>query len=80
MPVDRLSVFACVMASALEVTNVADLKKEIDMDTLFSIGQLLALTGIAYGAYLCFPSVRKIDAPSRTDVTAAMQQLQVTLR
>ena len=75
-----MSAIACVMASALEVTNIADLKKEIDMDILFSIGQLLALAGIAYGAYLCFPSVRKFDAPSRTDVAAPMQQLRVTLR
>lgn len=75
-----MSAIACVMASALEVTNVADFKKEINMDTLFSIGQLLALAGIAYGAYLCFPSVRKFDASSRTEVTAPLQQLRVTLR
>jgi hypothetical protein len=35
------------------------------MDILLSLGQLLALAGLGYGAWLCFLHAGKYDAESR---------------
>ncbi|HXF68041.1 MAG TPA: hypothetical protein VNK67_15260 [Burkholderiales bacterium] len=42
------------------------------MDILFSLGQLLALAGLGYGAWLCFLHAGKYDAESlRADIAAS---------
>jgi len=42
------------------------------LDILFSLGQLLALAGLGYGALLCFLHAGKYDAESlRPDIAAS---------
>ena len=42
------------------------------MDILFSLGQLLALAGLGYGAWRCFLHAGKYDAESlRADIAAS---------
>ena len=46
--------------------------REIDMDILFFLGELLALAGLGYGAWLCFLHTGKYDAESlHADIAAS---------
>jgi hypothetical protein len=46
--------------------------READVDILFSLGYLLALAGLGYGAWLCFLHAAKYDAESlRADIAAS---------
>ena len=46
--------------------------RESDVDILFSLGQLLVLAGLGYGAWLCFLHAAKYDAESlRADIAAS---------